>query len=892
MMTVDLSHPDIPITKLTAPNLPTDAIDRRRLTLALAESIVTRLVTLLAAPAGAGKTTTIVAGLGARPGLPHAWMSIDEGDDEPGAFFRLMVVAIQRQIPSFGGNLLHLLQAAGNDVFRPRPMAGLIVNEMVAHFAAPFAIVLDDLHRVSDPRIFHALDAILERAPATAHFVIATRHDPQLRLAQLRSRGQMAEFRMDQLHFGLDEVTNLINKGLGLGLTAEELKRVSERTEGWAAGVRLLAISLSQIDSANERSALIENLSASQRFLSDYLLEEVLNHLEAEDREFVIQTSILDGLVPSICDQVTQRSDSAARLERLYRQNMFLTVQEGDSSQEAQYRYHALFAQFLHKELLRRGQQNYRRLHLLAAQASRRIEDRIAHLLAAEAWEQAAQEIISVGKTQGQLGFIPQQTLEWLHRIPTQVREEFYWLDLIESGWLLQRGQLALAEALALPALSKAEAANDVPGQIEALWNIAFFGTELRKQEYRHRLDEIVAENPGVLQLTRKAYYEISKAWPLIGIDWEGAERQVLKFLELANSMHGSERYNVSSQHLGPQFYFMEKVQPKILEFDRETLRLFGEGEGLAQLGPYARQSWMAFHQGRLADAEVFLQKARRCQQLLGQFAFLDLTLDWLLMDLMLAKGEFQRLDEFVAEAKVRLSSDVQRRNLRQYGLPLWRALWNRDRMQEATAEGERWQKALTEEELRDDPPSEIMSGWTAYAHRDYTAAELHFRRAVAAHRKIRWIGTWGNAGVDLAYFYMLRESKQEALHAWKETAQEMLRLNMPGQPLVSGPKIIPLLELAVREKVYAEVAQVSLRAFDSGGRPQPMSIPGGRESLTSREVEVLRLLAAGASNQDIAERLVITTRTAKAHVSHILQKMQVSSRTEAIARAHEFSLI
>ncbi|MBX3000604.1 MAG: hypothetical protein KF893_18940 [Caldilineaceae bacterium] len=169
--------------------------------------------------------------------------------------------------------------------------------------------------------------------------------------------------------------------------------------------------------------------------------------------------------------------------------------------------------------------------------------------------------------------------------------------------------------------------------------------------------------------------------------------------------------------------------------------------------------------------------------------------------------------------------------------------------------------------------------------------AEEFLLAATRYHRERRWVGTWGHPGLDLALFYLLQERPQQALNAWRETAIEMQQREMPGLPLLTGRKIIPLLELAWRQEVYTAIAQVSLDAFGVGSAPRAIPIPNSDEWLTPREAEVLQLLLSGATNQQIADRLVITRRTAKAHVSNILQKLGASSRAEAIARAHELDL-
>ncbi len=257
----------------------------------------------------------------------------------------------------------------------------------------------------------------------------------------------------------------------------------------------------------------------------------------------------------------------------------------------------------------------------------------------------------------------------------------------------------------------------------------------------------------------------------------------------------------------------------------------------------------------------------------------------------MLARAEYGRLQNFVEKAKPRLQqTDTHQRNLPVYLFALWRANWLQNRLDEAQAVQTQFVELLHGVNKKTSPTVAIMAGWQAVAAGQMTKAEEKLLEAVRRHRKQRWVGTWGNAGLDLAIFYLQTKRPQQALAAWRETAAEMKRLDMPGQPLITGRKVIPLLELAIKENIYPKIAQLSLDAFGVN-TPRTISIPDSNQSLTPREVETLQLLMTGATNREIAEQLTITQRTAKAHVSNILNKLQVSTRTEAVARAHELSL-
>ena len=881
----------IPLTKILVPQLIRDALPRRNLIVSLHHSMSTNRLTLLSASAGAGKTTAVLAVHAANPELKIAWLSIDEGDNDAYTFLRLMVAALQLLVPDIASQASRSLEMGDAGNVPPLTVASMLVNDLATHFTELTIIVFDDLHRVSDERIFQIIDYLLERSPAHIHFVVTTRQDPSLRLSHLLAAGNMEEFRTDRLMFSAEDVSTLLNEIIDLQLTAADVRHIVDRTEGWAAGIRLLALSLQSLEPGQARSSWIENLSASQRFLFDYLVEEVIGHLDPDLRDFMLQTSILDELTPSVCNAVTVRSDSEIVLDELYRKNLFLTLEEGSGLAEPSYRTHALFAQFLQKELRLKAPALIPELHLRAAGVARFPEQRIRHLLAAQAWDAVIPEITAIGKQQSVHGYISPQTIDWIDRIPVSLREKHYWLDLIRSSFLRQKGRLQESWALAKPALAQAEKAGDIDGRLEALWTLGFYGTEQRDVQWRKRLIELAARYPDHIFPIRRAHFSLSKAW--LAQDWEQTGQFVREFIDLARQANPEDRYHMTAQHVGAQFLFIDGGMNLLDAFDRENAHLLGDEEGLPKLGALARGAWVALLQGRLSEAETLHQHARRSLAFFGSFAFLDLTLDWLLLNLMNVKGEYRRLEEFVREAVPRLeAADTHRRSIPSYKMALWRGVWSQDLIDKSRGIREDLIGLLDEKNLRLSPAPPIIEGWGLYASKKFSAAEDKFIEAVRRHEELRWIGTWGNAGMDLAVFYLQQNRKEEALRAWRRTAQELIAREMPGQPLITGPKAIPLLQLAVKQSVYPDVAQVSLAAFEASRGPHTIAIPGSAETLTPREAEVLQLLVSGSSNQEIARRLVVTTRTAKAHVSNILHKLQVSSRAEAIARAHELSLL
>jgi LuxR family transcriptional regulator, maltose regulon positive regulatory protein len=885
----------IPLTKLLPPYRAQGTLERAPLIDQIHHSAMSKRLTLLAAPAGAGKTTAVVNLHVTYPALPFAWVTLDEGDNDPRAFLALLIAAIQRHVAGFGHQLQHILETGSDDASLPLRLRGALINEFIGHLSDTFIIVLDDLHRVSDPIIHQLLDYLLEHMPPLLHLIITTRHDPPLRLAQLRVRGQLAEFRLEALRFSQEEVADLFHEVMQLSLTSPELQLIQARTDGWAAAVRLLMLSLPWPVSDDPHRDLVQHLSTTHHVLFDYLSEEVLQQRPPHIREFLLRSAILDELTPARCNAVTRRSDAAAVLDELYRQNLFLSIIETtDPIAEPTYRYHVLFAQFLRNVLQQRPASSLAKLHLLAAGVEPIPEWRVKHLLAAQAWEEAMAAIIAIGKAQCNREFIQQQVIDWISALPVHVFAHAYWPALIKASYLRQKGQISAARQLSKAALPVAQAQDDVAGEMEAMWTLSFFTTTELEPQWGIRLAELIAQRPDLLSPARYTFYLMSKAWRAFAQgDWGLAEQHFHEYLQTVRTTNDTQVYFAASQHIGPQWLFTESGLALISQFDRETLHMFGDGDGLVQAGLYMREGWRQLLQGNLNAAEALGQHAGRIARSFGSFAFMDLVADWILLVGMVARAEFARLEVFVQEAELRLLKvETHRQNLPAYWFSLWRACWLQDRWDDAQALKTRCAATLQQFGIEENPAIAIMEGWQAYMEKRSSHAEAMLLEARRRHRKLRWIGTWGNAGLDLALFYLLENRREEALSAWREAATEMKGRHMPGQPLFTGRKIAPLLELAVKENLYPEIAQDTLAAFRTNAAPHAIAIPGSDEMLTPREAEVLRLLMNGATNQAIAAQLVITERTAKAHVSNILQKLQVSSRSEAITRAHALSLL
>ena len=328
-------------TKLYPPRLRQPPVSRGRLLDPLDEALTVPL-TLVVAPAGWGKSTVVAQWL-ERKSVPAGWVCIDSGDNDPHRFWRYLLLAAARAVPRLAG-ALSVLDAAGSDV--ARDVLPMFVNDL-AGSGAELVIVLDDYHLVTNPVVHDSMATLLAHPPAGLHLVLLTRSDPPLPLSRLRVRGSMVEIRTDQLHFTVPEATELLNDRLGLDLTESDVSSLVSRTEGWAAGLQLAAMRLT--DRA-DRSEFIARFSGADRHVVDYLGEEVLASQPPDMLDFLLRTSVLGRLCGPLCAAVTGRPDSAELLEAGYRANLFLVPLDAERHW---FRFHQLFRDILRIELAR-----------------------------------------------------------------------------------------------------------------------------------------------------------------------------------------------------------------------------------------------------------------------------------------------------------------------------------------------------------------------------------------------------------------------------------------------------------------------------------------------------------------------------------------------------------
>src|SRR2546421_9015813 len=333
-------------TKLYLPRLRPNVVSRPRLIERLNEGLHRKL-TLIAAPAGFGKTTLASAWV-VGCNRQVAWLSLDEGDSDPTRFLTYLVAALRTIAPTLGEGVLGALQSPQPPP--PEAMLTALLNDLTT-IRDQFVLVLDDYHVLDAKAVDYALSYLVEHLPPQMHLVIVTREDPQLPLARLRARGQLTELRAVDLRFTPSEAAAFLNQGMGLKLSAEDIAALEKRTEGWIAGLQLAALSM---QGQQDATGFIKSFTGSHHFVLDYLVEEVLGQQSERVQTFLLRTSILDRMTGSLCDAVllTPSGSGQETLEYIEHANLFLVPLDNE---RRWYRYHQLFADLLRQRLHQRS---------------------------------------------------------------------------------------------------------------------------------------------------------------------------------------------------------------------------------------------------------------------------------------------------------------------------------------------------------------------------------------------------------------------------------------------------------------------------------------------------------------------------------------------------------
>src|SRR6266487_448481 len=428
-------------TKFILSACPSPLISRPRLS-ALLDAGLQHKLTLLSAPAGFGKTTLLSTWAQSdSAGNSHmAWVTLDEGDNAPRRFWAYVLTALDRCEPGTSAQALQRLYAPEEPPLEEVLRA--LINRL-AEATTPRTLILDDYQVINEPVIHHQLSYLVEHLPAQLHVMLATRINPPLPLSRWRARGQMLEVRTDQLRATEEEAAALLLQVIGTMPESSLLQEITTRTEGWLAGLRLVGLAL---QGCADPVCMSQGARGSDRYILDYVSEEVLRQQEPAVYTFLLRTSILSQLTAPLCNAVLERTDSQQVLEELERSNVFVMPLD---RQRRWYRYHALFAEALRIHLEQVSGEDVRALHLRASrwyEQEGNITEAVQHALSAYAWEHAADLIESMlqmhpeGTSEGQM------VARWMQQLPAEVVHSRPPLGQLSARELMKVGKPTASE--------------------------------------------------------------------------------------------------------------------------------------------------------------------------------------------------------------------------------------------------------------------------------------------------------------------------------------------------------------------------------------------------------------------------------------------------------------
>ncbi len=872
-------------TKVHPPPLRSDLIARPLLSGRLAQGVREHRLVLLSAPAGYGKTTLLRQTL--PPMLPTAWLSLDAGEDDPTVFLTYLIGALQQLHPAYGRNVLRGWSHLPHSREHLHRLVGGLLRDVEVLFPDPFALVLDDLHCLTEPGVYAVLEALVEWMPPQMRVVIGTRHDPPLPLARLRGRGMMAEFRGDDLSFSREEADALLNGRLQLELSAAQVERLYRWTEGWATGLWLIASLLRPLE-ATARARLLANLEQTNRYVFDFLAEQVLDLQSEALRTFLLQTSILDELTVPLCNAVTGGEDAASHLAYLDRHNLFVTPLD---ESHGRLRYHPLFAEFLRRRLEESFPRKLPELHRRAAEALPPSGEALQHYLAAGLWREAAEMMGQVGEMWMERGM--RETLRRaLARFPKELWAEFPELPYFAARIHYARGEMEQVEVEARRALERFTRLGDKDGEGKALLLLADCALiAARPRQSRHWLARALLRPLSVHRQTQALLERVW--WELL---WGKLNRIPAILEEITALVHEDGREQalaVVLEYLSPLLAlapgglaWMEGI------LHRATVR-WGEEWSARRL--YLEGMWGFVHlwRGRISAATRAGRLARLAHERLGGVPSLDVDVAATIALAWMLRRDFAKAEWwFESSSNPAIFAPLIERFRPGVTFLRGRMELARGHLQEAEALLETWEhprrSALPYVAVLRPLMLAMIELARPVPERRLDAAAMWCEEALSAAPKARFTLLFADPRLLAARVALARGEKVRAMRRFLPFLIECERDRTPGRLLVESPFVQPLLALAIEEGRHAPYAARLLRLLEAS---HPLRVPATGEVLTRREVEVLRLLAAGAGNRLIAERLSISEHTVKSHIVHILRKLDVTSRTQAALQARALGL-
>ncbi|HLO30945.1 MAG TPA: LuxR C-terminal-related transcriptional regulator [Anaerolineales bacterium] len=906
-------------TKLRLPFIRPSLVPRPRLQARIAEGLRCPL-TLIIAPAGFGKTT-LVASCVRGCGMPMTWLSLDKDDNLARRFLNYLVAALQEVNNTVGSEAAQLM-ATSQHVPAEVVLTSLINDLETA--GGEIALVLDDYQFINSQTVHEHMAFLLEHCPNNFHLVIATRSDPPLPLARLRARGQTVELRAADLRFTEPEAAQFLNDVMGLRLDAGSVTALEERTEGWVAGLQMAALSMRDRQNV---PAFIEGFSGTNRYILDYLLEEVLASQSPEIQRFLLCTSILERLTAPLCDAVMAddgrskkegddrsthseplfRNESVSILAYLERANLFLVPLDNE---RIWYRYHHLFADLLRTQLQKsRGEQGVAQLHLLASdwyEQNGSTLEAIHHASLASDFERIERLI-----EQNYLEMLNRGEMSWIR----------FWMGKLSNELVYQRPWLCLYEAfsrswfgqLEEASLLLVEAEKRIRSEVPATETQAMLGYHayvqsrvIAMQGDTHRAIELClaarknlpADNLGLqIEIGITLGYE----YFLIG-DFTNAGNTLHEMIRSCYTVRAINnpvaayailaRMHVYQSRLHEAYDLFQKATQLIHESGGQYLSATGLVEvGIADLLcewndleaafvrvkqgldflpwwgkaddlslAYITLARIQLAQGNLTEALGTVEKAAQLLKTCGVFSEARSAVETAQVKLWLIKGDWPSVDRWVATLE------------KHFGLH------DPFRYEDELIHITQARVFIAQKKL--DQAIRLLSSLEESARsggRQGRLIEIMILKALALQ------GMGSNVQADLALTKSLTLAEPSGYVRLFLDEGHPMRLLL-AQHASRGQ---------LRDYAIHLLSQFDAEPHRIMTAQEEISLGGGLvDPLSRRELEVLHLMALGRTNQEIAQQLIVSRGTIKAHTASIYRKLEVANRTEAVARARQLGIL
>ncbi len=880
-----------PLAKLKPPTLPEKIIARPRLTQRIKSP-----VTFIYAPSGFGKSTLLNEWRQTCE-VPVAWVSLDADDDQPTRFWFTVASAVQMINPPLGQTLLaHIRPDSSTSLFQ---VALDFANEIVRASEAVkplerLGLVLDDYHHIQHQAIHESLQTLLEHLPPNLQLIISSRTRPPFAVGHLRARGLMTELETDDLRFTLEEGIDFLWHYMPeRRLAYTEMQTLVKHTEGWVAGLHLARLALAH---QNDRQQVMAAFSGAHTYLREYFMESVLYRQPPEVQSFLFKTAILKHLTGSLCDAVTGQTDGTEMLDRLWQANLFLTRLE----EPGWYRYHDLFAEMLNSQLQVQFPAEIPRLHRRAAEwyrARNAPADAVYHLLTIQAWEEAAALIEHLALRELEQSGEDSRLLRWLQQLPESVVQQhktllFVYVRLAGSALPYTEVENFLTHVEANITRKTAEELTpdeqEVLIDIRRLRQLVRMGQALTVQLTQGGEHAAVWQLlNGILLYQRHNCPDIQKAAVLAREVYEAAQAQHNLFVIL---MAGGTL--ASYTFLQGHFQEAERIAYQVLQQALAQRGVLPEPASIA----LAALSRIAFERNQLAQAQQFLLRAAEVDpNPLSSNIHMVLAIQRSKIEL--AQGQAE-----AAQATLQAARELQARrpagiwhdnDLAVYQAQLWLRQGNTANAEQilngvCDIEGQaiymlvraelllQQQRLVTAEELL----NRLLQRYPAGSHEEpLLAARLMLAQALLEQHKVnearrvmieavrlaapegfvRPFMDHATSSVTLLTLVMHTESTTTETYAF---AREILRL-------------LSRVDGAQKPPTKAELLALTTAA-----------------SISTRELEILRLVCAGLTNHEIATRFSISESTVKTHLDNIYRKLGVNSRTQASVQAQILGLV